>query len=112
MDREQRRKLQMDCAKSGTVTGDIFNMCEEVCDKFVEGLSKCDGYMEFKAFTIRKFEDDEEGKKMTHWVDVFNVGFMGSLDHRIDLSSTEYDMDMTEEDVGDSVEIWYHARKK
>jgi hypothetical protein len=93
-------------------TADIIRMCEEVAETFVSAMERCERSMEFKAFTIRKFEKDEDDKFMKHYVDLFTTGFVNAVDDRTDLHMTTFDLDMTIEDSGDDVELWFYAKRK
>ena len=87
-------------------------MTKRATETFLEALPNMEDRMSFKAFTIRKFADDESGAKMDAFVDVVQTSIvmhMGEIDATV---VEKYNFDTSVERCEEEVVLWLHARHK
>ena len=100
------------CKKDKTIDT-IVRMAEEVAEIFVDGMQRCANYMAMTVATVRPFEDDPEGVKLKHSVDLLVNAIYSALVYNSSQSEVEdFDVDHTIDVNEDGeTEIVFHAKR-
>lgn len=106
------KPIEIQGAKEDAKLNALLEMTKRATETFLDALPNMEDRMSFKAFTIKKFADDESGEKMDAFVDVVQssiVMHIGQID--VDVVK-RYDFDMSVERGDEEVVMWLHARHK
>lgn len=90
----------------------VLRMAGEATRTFIDAMKDMEDRMSFKAFTIRKFADDEDGKKMDAFIDLLQAAIVMHIEKIDKEISKHYNLDTSTEKLDDEVVVWLHARNK
>lgn len=90
----------------------MLEMTKKATVTFLDALKDMEARMSFKAFTVKRFEDDTDWAKMDAFMDLLQsaiVMHMGEIDADV---VKRYNMDCSVEHVEDEAILWIHGRHK
>jgi hypothetical protein len=90
----------------------MMEMSKMATRTFLDALPEMTDRMSFKAFTVKKFDEDEDGAKMNSFMDILQTSIivhMGELDPDC---VQRYNFDTSIESDNEYSVLWIHARGK
>lgn len=106
------KPVEVQGVKEDAKLGAMLQLTKQATETFLDALKDMQHRMSFKAFTVKRFEDDTDWEKMDAFMDLLQSAIVMALGQIDPESVKKYNMDCSVEHVGDEAILWMHGRHK